>query len=607
MRCPRCNTELSERVAVCPSCEAVIKDPRELKRRKENVPVIEDRYTIVSHNYNGTFSVKQARDGSFVCTCPSFLLQNGTENTDTPFSTCKHIRRYINENNITPAYTGREPSEWQRLLLKTMGVKDTAHLSNSQAYFLVSELLALRGTNYGEIAWFLKNHRKPTLLPLVYFGIELEGNVKNIRDLCEALIGRNNISVARTGYTGNTRAANEWRVSDDASVTTRQGFSSIELVSPKLFGWRGLAQLKEVLNTWNSVGAAHVATAGTHVHIDGYGLDDEFRKRLAFAWAKVEIPHLWYLVAPSRRNNSYCKPLNEDFLADMERYRGDRYRSLNFSASVRHGTVEFRLFHCSTDFTKISSWAILMMMFFEAVKNGLTFRDIPDDFQGFLDGIGFGEDASALLRATRKHLLERYGHWKKDAEMHPGHVPGIAPPRVDNIEEIGRIRRLEVEIMRMMDLIEYLRTGRLRWVGPPQWVSQEYADMWRLAAGNTQKVINIQDIAVSEDGSEVVVDGRTVAVVNDGHGVLCSCSYARRNSNRCYHARWAARCLFLKLFEERLEAFRQELAEIQGGSDEQNGNQEQNESNAQGGSNEQSEYHEQSEYCDEGGAAACAG
>jgi hypothetical protein len=29
-----------------------------------------------------------------------------------------------------------------------------------------------------------ENHRKPTLLPLVYFGIELEGNVKNIRDFC---------------------------------------------------------------------------------------------------------------------------------------------------------------------------------------------------------------------------------------------------------------------------------------------------------------------------------------------------------------------------------------------------------------------------------------
>jgi len=164
-----------------------------------------------------------------------------------------------------------------------------------------------------------------------------------------------------------------------------------------------------------------------------------------------------------------------------------------------------------------------------------------------------------------------------------GTVPGIVPPRLGNIEEIASIRRLEVEIVQTRNLIDYFRTGRLRWVGLPQGVSQEYADMWRLAAGNTQKVINIQDIAVSEDGSAIVVDGRTVAVVNDGHGVLCSCSYARRNSNRCYHARWAARRLFIKLFEERLEASQQELAEIQGRSN------------------------EQSEYCDEGGAAACAG
>jgi hypothetical protein len=37
----------------CACLEAVIKDPSELKRKKENVPEIEDKFTIVSHNYNG--------------------------------------------------------------------------------------------------------------------------------------------------------------------------------------------------------------------------------------------------------------------------------------------------------------------------------------------------------------------------------------------------------------------------------------------------------------------------------------------------------------------------------------------------------------------------
>ena len=138
MRCPRCNTELSERIAVCPACEAVIKDPSELKRKKENVPVIEDRYTIVSHNYNGTFNVKQARDGSYA-PVPHFCSRTG-RNTDTPFSTCAH--KALHQETITPCL---HPSRRVAAsLLKTMG-EGSAHLSN--AYF-VSELLALKD-DYG--------------------------------------------------------------------------------------------------------------------------------------------------------------------------------------------------------------------------------------------------------------------------------------------------------------------------------------------------------------------------------------------------------------------------------------------------------------------------
>ncbi len=131
MVCNGCGFNMNEGAVVCPQCERVIVDPTGLKRKAENRPAAENKYSIVSHNFNGTHVVKQLSDGSFACTCPSFLLQRGTQNGVTPFMTCKHIRQYLT-NNPLPDYTGREPSDWQRLLLRTLGT-GTDHLSNAQA------------------------------------------------------------------------------------------------------------------------------------------------------------------------------------------------------------------------------------------------------------------------------------------------------------------------------------------------------------------------------------------------------------------------------------------------------------------------------------------
>ena len=568
MVCDVCGFNMNEGAVVCPQCERVIVDPTGLKRKAENRPAAENKFSIVSQNFNGTHIVKQLSDGSFACTCPSFLLQQGTQNGVTPFMTCKHIRQYL-ANNPTPDYTGREPSDWQRLLLRTLGT-GTESLSNAQAYYLVSELLQLRGVSYPELTWFLKNQKKPNLLPLIPFGVEIEGGIRNAGSF-RTQLAEAGYEVAQTGYTGGTRGANEWRISSDASVRAEAGYTPIEFVTPKLLGARGLDQLGKALNIWNDIGANHTASAGVHVHLDGYEAETEgFRRRLAFNYAKVETQYLWFLVAPSRRRNTYCSPLDLNYFTDLRTNllgRGSRYYSLNFNSLLRHGTVEIRLMNCTTDYSKLSAWVILLLRLYEATIAGLTYDQIPDgNFEGFLATIGFNENACSALQRAKATLVSRYEHWKRDAEGHPNHMPAFTPVPLDNIESIARIRALSDECEEIERVLDRMPNS-CRYTVRPNCVP---AALWQLAVGNTQREVEMESIVITpptESGIVcLMVDGRSVmynpAATNNP--VICTCSYARRNNNHCYHARWAARWLVRNILRERLSVARAELQNLQG-------------------------------------------
>jgi len=588
MVCQNCSAEVDDRAAVCPQCEAVLVDPRELKRKKSSVPKAENKYSLVSRNYNGLFNVKQASDGSFVCNCPSFLLQNGTIKGSFPFSTCKHIREYIDNSQYSVDYRGIPPSDWQMILLKTLGVNGR-DMSNAQAYFTIRELMELRGISYRELTWWLKQGKKPNLLPLLHFGVELEGNIKDPGKFREQLENQGFV-VAVTGYTGNTRAANEWRISDDSSVSSSSGYHSLELVSPKLFGYRDILKLKEVLSIWNKIGASYPSSAGTHIHVDGYGIDRTFNTNLAAVWAKIEIPYMWYLVSPSRRNNPYCKAITEDYLLDIygsDRHNG-RYYSLNFSSQSRHGTVEFRLFNCSTDFYKISSWVVLVLMIFDAVRKGFTYRDVPEDFDTFLDAIGFAEEtASSYLSETKKYLVERYHYWKEDARQHPKHVPSVRVPVVSDVKTMASTRVLRESIQYLEKLIEYIDNGRYGFLHrDPEVLPDKYTRIFAWACGHTQKEVGMNTIHYSYDGDSmcIIVDGRKVTIVKPEPEqedesesqryseasfvrLTCDCSYARKSTawyNTCYHVRWAARWIARYIVVEKLEALRRQLEEYTG-------------------------------------------
>lgn len=597
--CRNCSTELPEGAVVCPSCDAVLTDPNGLKRKKTNIPKTEDKLRIVSDNYNGLFLIKQASDGSYVCTCPSFLLQSGIRNGDNqnggiPFSTCKHIRNYLQQTHTRGNYTGKPPSDWQRLLLRTLGVDDKS-LSNAQAYFLIGELLELRGIPYHELTWFLKNQKKPSLLPLVHYGVEIEGNIQSRTEFRRVLTERG-ISVTETGYTGQTRAANEWRISCDSSVHTGdKHYQPVELVSPKLFGYRGFLKLKQVLDIWNEIGADYVKSAGTHVHLDMYDVADEFKTNLLFVWATIEIPYMWYLVAPSRRNNSFCRAINNDVISEIceGEISSGRYYSLNFSALHRHGTVEFRLFNCTTDWQKVTAWTTLVLLIYDAVRKGFTYKDVPkNDFSGFLDKIGFGENACRFLKETKEYLIARYNFFKKDAEEHPGKVPAIRPPVISDAATMARVKKLIRMVKQAKEIRNVINENQLySWYNSRQdWLPIEYQKIYEIAKGRINKLININSVVllvnnladnpdhpddphlVTNTGAvlraQLEVDRRRVNIVNQ-NGMLipvCGCSYAVRNSGQekyCYHIRYAARYILRKIVEEKIEEMSDELERLQ--------------------------------------------
>ena len=449
--CHGCGLILGRETIECPSCGAINLDRKRL-RHQDNRPTREIAQSVTSVNYNGKYNIYRNSDGSYSCNCLSFLRQKDVRNGHG-FAGCKHIQEYLNQNPMEVLKDPPKPTDWQLIAMKRLGVECSEHLTDAQAYFIFRDMLNKQGVEYREYEELLKEHGTVSLLPIYSFGVEFEGFVRSshgIEGLGRSLTDAG-ISTVSLGYTH--ALMNEWKIVPDSSVNGLAGYSPLELVTPKLFGAYGFQLLRKALDAWKEAGAGVNASCGTHVHIDAYNWDRRDMLELAKIWAKIERKVVWGLVSPSRRNNSYCRPVDREYLKQLASYGAthlDRYHSLNLSSYGLYHTVEFRLHNGTYEAKKIIPWIVFLLKLTDSVKRGLTHGAMTDlSIEGVLDAIGLNRSATSLLREAREYLVSRFRYWTRDAETNPSHAWTNQEIDLDGIEEEvrydGALRRYHQE------------------------------------------------------------------------------------------------------------------------------------------------------------------
>lgn len=165
-----------------------------------------------------------------------------------------------------------------------------------------------------------------------------------------------------------------WKVVADGSVS-----SGCEVVSPILSGAKGLAEVKRVVKVMRQGRAKSDIQCGLHVHVGAGDLSIVELQNVARRYAKFE-PTIDTFVDPRRRGNTseWCKSMDRvvevldtkvySTPQEMIRCIGDRYKKLNLSAFMRHGTVEFRQLEGTVSWTKITNWIEFCVQFVEASR-----------------------------------------------------------------------------------------------------------------------------------------------------------------------------------------------------------------------------------------------
>ena len=185
--------------------------------------------------------------------------------------------------------------------------------------------------------------------------------------------GRHQYTAGRNGYeTWSAWDADgrEWKFQKDVSIAGPDS-QKCELVTP-ILTYADIELLQELVRRLRKAGAKSDATrgCGVHIHIGAKGHTPQTLRNLANIMASHESLLTESLALDHYRVGRYCRPVDEDFLREVNRkkpqtmakladiwynsqdegygrnnhYNGSRYHMLNLHATFTKGTVEFRLF-----------------------------------------------------------------------------------------------------------------------------------------------------------------------------------------------------------------------------------------------------------------------
>jgi hypothetical protein len=207
------------------------------------------------------------------------------------------------------------------------------------------------------------------------FGVEIEATGISRREVEKALRSCN-IGVKVEDLNHDTKK--HWKIVTDGSVP--DGF---ELVSPILSGNAGLAELFKVVCILHCAGAKVNPTCGLHVHVNAKDMSGEQILSAVKRYNKYET-QIDKFVNSDRRNNHFAKGMKEvedwlNFVTEINESpsarelceraeRRGRYRKLNITSFLRHGTLEFRQHQGSLDPNEVCNWVIFCIQFIEDSK-----------------------------------------------------------------------------------------------------------------------------------------------------------------------------------------------------------------------------------------------
>lgn len=248
------------------------------------------------------------------------------------------------------------------------------------------------------------------------YGIEIECMLPRTESMATvaAAIAAAGVPCFNAGYS-HSRSA-QWKVVSDGSLS---GGNGMEIVSPPLQGETSLEQINKVCAVLNRLGATVNRTCGLHVHVDAAGLTVQAMRRLAAIYIENEnIIDSFMPMSRRASNNHFCGSLRGTNMTALATARdasaishavahGNRYVKLNFSAFLRHGTVEFRHHSGTVDADKINKWLLTCL---RLVACAVKEADLPIAAgSAFASARPTGRSRSARRLAIIYDLMQRPG------------------------------------------------------------------------------------------------------------------------------------------------------------------------------------------------------
>lgn len=268
------------------------------------------------------------------------------------------------------------------------------------------------------------------------FGIEIETVGLTQEELARA-IARAIGGTVHTSYSACVVAMADgrtWKIVPDGSLSG--GYRSGEIVSPILTR-ADMDMLQQVVRAVRKAGSRADASTGIHIHVDGAQFDARSAVNLIRLVARQEAIIEKALAIQGLRRARYCKPVQPELLAAIDRakpksmedlralwygrpnvtptrYDSSRYHGLNLNSLFFRGTCEFRWFEGTLHAGEVKAYVQLVLAIASralsarsARKDRKSFKETSAkfDMRVFLHYLGMrGEEFDSAREHLTKHL-----------------------------------------------------------------------------------------------------------------------------------------------------------------------------------------------------------